>query len=57
MRLLISITAILIVSPLSAQSIRSARTMWASDSAEVPAIASEVDLMLASGRLQLPQGT
>ena len=38
-------------SVLSAQSFRESRTVWASDSAEVPAIANEVDGMLSSGRL------
>ena len=38
-------------SVLSAQPFRESRTVWASNSAEVPAVASEVDAMLSSGRL------
>ena len=38
-------------SVLSAQPFRESRTVWASSPAEVPAVASEVDFMLSSGRL------
>ena len=36
-----------------AQTLRSARTVWASDVADVPALARDVDLMLRSGELEL----
>ena len=38
-------------SVLNAQQFRESRTVWASAPAEVPAVASEVDFMLSSGRL------
>ena len=40
-------------STLGAQSLRESRTLWASDPAEVPALASEIDRMLDTGHLQL----
>ena len=40
-------------SALVAQEFRAARTVWASAPAEVPALASEIDLMLDTGHLQL----
>ncbi len=36
-----------------AQTLQSARTIWASDIADVPALARDVDLMLRSGELEL----
>ena len=51
---LASLTLVFTLPPvLSAQSSRTARTVWASDPSEVPAMAREVDLMLDSGRLQV----
>ena len=39
-------------SVLGAQSLRIARTVWASTPTEVPALASEIDQMLRTGHLQ-----
>jgi thermolysin len=39
--------------PSSAQTLRGARTVWATDAAEVPALARDVDAMVAAGRLRL----
>jgi thermolysin len=40
-------------SPSPAQSLRAARTVWATDAAEVPSLAREVDAMVDAGRLRV----
>ncbi len=47
----IALAVILSPGILGAQTLRSARTVWASDLAEVPAMAQEVEAMLRAGRL------
>jgi hypothetical protein len=39
-------------SPSSAQTLRAARTLWATDAREVPALAREVDSMMDAGLLR-----
>ena len=45
------LAALLVPVVVSSQSLRSARSVWASAAAEVPAIAQEVETMLRAGRL------
>jgi len=47
----IALAAILSPGIAGAQTLRSARTLWVSDAAEVPAMAQEVEAMLRAGRL------
>ena len=48
---LLTLAALFYPQVVSSQSFRPARTLWASDSAEVPAMAQEVETLLRAGRL------
>jgi Zn-dependent metalloprotease len=48
---LLALASLFVPRVVSSQSLRSARTLWVSDAAEVPAIAQEVETMLRAGRL------
>ena len=47
----LTLAALLLPKAASSQSFRPARTVWASDAAEVPAMAQEVETLLRAGRL------